>query len=552
MSEAAQPEVSVEEEATAEAVVPMFIPTKWAQIAVYGWQLISKSTIDLVATMLAGDSFEEADHGVRVIVFGDMNLKDDDGKKVLAGCWLGAGVIGIDLVRMFETSVLRCRTSQKGSSIWSWYLMNTLISVVHEAYHLSLEVDGKGAGTEADAEKFAHDLVFDLAKAYNVEPGGWEEDPFFFKAMVAMEPENDTEEALEWLANQQHMLENRLFYWLPGTEDKIEVMDHCFKDYLRRIAGDANDDQSWMGEPLPIPPIAMAAFDPNHGAEEPKVEEPTVTELVKEAVGQATNLSPKEMYYALEALEGPDEDDGIDYDVGGLPSLPEGYSSPDLDSTETTIGQQPTVIQRQKQQPLQFLSADTRQAQATPQNPTPTAPPQVAQYQPTSLDNQTWVATVQRIYNKIYQHIFTYCGAHTKGFANADKVYRMPIELEAQEAECVVKMDCCDQNGRWCPGMPAKYQIGGEVKARIAGSVSKNTGMPQYKLWLNANGQELVRFICPQNPLKQSGNGQFSKPALAAQSGSCIMYICEGNDQVAQATGKKFLHKIVDGQMIAC
>jgi hypothetical protein len=158
------------------------------------------------------------------------------------------------------------------------------------------------------------------------------------------------------------------------------------------------------------------------------------------------------------------------------------------------------------------------------------------------------VNVVQALYFKAYNHIFSYCGQTNTGFSHPSKVYELQLELTPQEAEAVVSMDCLDQNGRWCPRLPSKVQgMGQTVTARILGAETKSTKLPYYKLYINANGRELCRMLLPQNPLKQNG-GQFSKPALAAQSGSRIMYIFEGNDDIARATGKKVLAKIVDGR----
>jgi hypothetical protein len=175
--------------------------------------------------------------------------------------------------------------------------------------------------------------------------------------------------------------------------------------------------------------------------------------------------------------------------------------------------------------------------------------PEVNVYNPTSMDDNTLVAVIQGIYAKIYDHIFGYCGAYAGGFTHPSKVYELQIQLDEREAEAIVKMDCLDANGRWMANFPTKYEHEGQVKARILGATTKTTKMPYYKLYINANGRELCRFIIPQNPQKRSANGQFSKPALAAQSGSRILYIMEGNDQIVQAGGKKVLCKIVDGSM---
>ena len=180
--------------------------------------------------------------------------------------------------------------------------------------------------------------------------------------------------------------------------------------------------------------------------------------------------------------------------------------------------------------------------------PTNIAAPEVNHYNPTSMDDQTLINVIQGLYFKCYNHIFSYCGPTPNGFSHPSKVYELRLELTPEEAEAVVAMDCLDENGRWCPRLPSKVQSSdGTITARLLGSETKKDKLPSYKLYINANGQEVCRFLLPQNPLKQN-NGQFSKPALAAQSGSRIMYVFEGNDDIKRATGRNIIGKIVDGR----
>lgn len=577
MSEAAQQQ-------TAKAVdyeVPMFIPTKFAAVAVYGWQHISKAMLNIICMVMTLQLWEKAgDHGVRVITIGDLQLEDGH----QAEMWPGGKHVGVDLLNIFKSACKRTQTTQPSSSIYTWYVLNILLSVLHEAYHLSCHAVGGNIGSEDEAEEWAHEQLLDLAKTFNVEPEEWVNEPFF-KDAVIVGFESTPAEHEHWVQDQQYMLDNRLFFYKPESDGEVAIKYHTFKDYIHALMStDEPADESWMGEPIPVPPIARAAADI------PQQEAAVVggaTEAMNIMADQATNMGvttplaeaipmPAPVVTYPDSITVGTQEYVNQHNAGGntvvVPSVnqdsafAEGYEDmEDVSGFDDTDKVYDYVEREITGQPQRFIPTPIAQptpgAPGTPfipntqpvgTNVQPAAPapgPEVNVYNPTSLDDNTLVGVIQGLYHKIYNHIFGYCGAYAGGFTHPSKVYEVAIELDEREAEAIVKMDCLDANGRWMPNFPAKYELEGVVKARILGATTKSTGMPYYKLFINANGRELCRFIIPQNPQKRGNGGQFSKPALAAQSGSRILYIMEGNDAIVNAGGKKVLCKIVDGTM---
>ena len=155
------------------------------------------------------------------------------------------------------------------------------------------------------------------------------------------------------------------------------------------------------------------------------------------------------------------------------------------------------------------------------------------------------------MYYKIYNHIFGQCQWQLQsdiGFLRPEAVAEIPIQLDGEEMQVVVKSDCLDPQGRFCPQMPTS-------NGQLRGYIASKTKLPMFKIYINDGGQELCRLIMPQNPAKRQGVGPqapYKKTALQARGGSAIMYIMEGNDALAQQTGKKYHCKIVDGQLQAC
>jgi len=552
---------------------PMFLNTKWAAVAVYGWKNISSKLLEIFGMLLNLPFWNDGDHGIRSIHIVTHRLfrwdyTEDAPKKPLAECWPQTGAVGIDLGHTFDRGVVRCIEDNPNSSVYAWYILNLLANLLHEAHHLAaMRADGQPEDREEAAEKFAHESLMDVAKQFVIEPAEWTKEPFFRDTVLGDGLDHDDITG-EWLDHQLHMLDNRLFFHLPESDEGPAVKCHTFKDYLHLIiSGDEPDDETWLGTPVPVAPIAKAAAD--------VVPSAPATEAVETMAEQKDNIVPPAEATpasnviclgpgdAAEVKEQPNGDvtitpqpapveedvvtpaetfvDEAYEDMEG--EVDEAYEHAILQQTERFAASMQTT------QPAPSVSAAIQQVYGnTPPTPTPVSSPEVNVYPPTSMDDNTLIGVVQGLYFKAYNHIFSYCGQINTGFSHPSKVYELQLELTPEEAEAVVSMDCLDPNGRWCPKLPSKVQgNNGQVTARILGAETKNTKLPYYKLYINANGRELCRMLLPQNPLKQN-NGQFSKPALAAQSGSRIMYVFEGNDDIVRAGGKKVIGKIVDGR----
>lgn len=565
---------------------PLLVPTKWARVAIYGSRHISEAMAHILSMCLCSPFWEDGDHGIRALFIGEFGLK---GK---AEAWPEVKAVAIDLKELFDLSIERCQTTQVNSSIFSWYTLNMVISLFHEAHHTSTIAAGSkmGKDEELKAEKFAHEAVFELGKTFHIEPADWTSEPFFHDSMLHATTLEEEASVAGFIERQLDMLDNRLFFHLPRTEEVEAVKCHSFKEYLCMMETGKVHDESWLGTPIPVAPIAKVAADINPDM--------PATEAVAVMGEQAGNIVPpaeatppvniialgpstvtgQEPLVAAEPVDTTmdydedleDMDAGDEYDdfsdtsmIGRGPDMPELQSLMDARVDTVTVpntggaqqlapasGAPGTPFVMNGQQVGTNVVPDALQPAANYNAPpTELAPSaEVFAYPPTSMDDQTLINVIQGIYAKCYDHIFSYCGQNPSGFSLISKVYELQLELTPQEAEAVVAMDCLDPNGRWCPRMPTQTQsLDGTITARLLGFEMKNTKLPCYKLYINANGKELCRLLMPQNPLKQN-NGQFSKPALAAQAGARIMYVKEGNDAVIAAGGRTWCGKFVDGR----
>jgi len=143
-------------------------------------------------------------------------------------------------------------------------------------------------------------------------------------------------------------------------------------------------------------------------------------------------------------------------------------------------------------------------------------------------------AIVLGVYQRCVDHFFSYCGrpqgfpnfeaAMTDGGPNCNvhNIYLKPLMLTEQEKAVIVKMDCYDVNGRWCPNMST-------ATGELRGWITKNTKAPMYKVYINAGGFEVIRTIMPVNPMK-------GKNAAMAAAGNRMAYVFDGIDK---APGQK-------------
>lgn len=565
-------------EAVIEIDEPRFIHTKWAVVAVYGWKHIGESLLETVAMALNLPFWEEGDHGVRYINFStdkpqEYDKKTNKWREVFGHCWADGNGMLINLGHHFDQGCRRTQSTQRSASVYSYFVYQLMSSVLHEMHHMGSLAGNHGkipdnskVDEEEAAEDFAREAICELAKTFDIEPPEWVEVPFFFNRWNDCSAEDNLG---EWLDHQKYMLDNRLFFCSMKDEGS-PIKYHTLKDYIHALFSGADPaDETWQGEPIPVP--SLVSINANLATSLPSVE---TTTIPVGGITEAKATMQNELTTIAVAFGGAGT--GIEPMAGSvIPSIPlpvpEGDVSPCVGSasaeefTEDDGGENGFIddnIQPLMDTPVTTQSvpnasgAQVVQAQIPVGNPGISAPPvqstpQALTYPATTLTNQEVINMVTGLYHKIYNHIFSYCGQSINsdlGFSHPSKVYELPIELDTREAEVVVKMDCLDANGRWCSGMPSAYELNGVIKARIVGAQTKNTGLPYYKLYINNNGVELTRMLLPQNPGKQV-NGQYTKPALAARSGSRILYIMEGNDALVAQGAKKFIGKIVDGEL---
>jgi hypothetical protein len=542
---------------------PVFINTVHGAVAVYGHEMIAKKDLVILASCLTMEEFgiDEGDHGVRVVVFRDDNRPIDENGPLMAACVPDAGAIVMNLIEIF-TKATEEALDDPETAIRACYHRNLILNYLHEIHHMEMlhktgmpTDDERKDELEEMAEEWALSKLFEMAKSIDIEPAHHAESSFLSSNLMTLLVENDD----SWAIDQRYMLENNIMYHLAEKDTTPELTFMSFKGVCHLMSGDAPEDKAWTTDTivgaLPESELANiikgvdtdaqvevklvpATATPNAATESPFVEDDAVSTVVEDA----------------EAVQIPDPGvetvlaDPNTQDFGGFGGQeafedPAVVASPAMTALAAANPTLPTAPAATGPTNTMFPVAGAPAAVAPPVAPvaavaTQTTPVQATLPQ-TGLTPEQTRDIVFSAFNKIYSHIFTNCGRllnSDMAFSNHDAVMTMPIQLDANEQAVITKMDCLDENGRWCPAMATTNGL--------RGYLSKGK-LPFYKLYINNGGFESIRLLMPQNPAKRGGDGQYSKPALQARGGSCIMY-------VKDVQADKFAFKCIDGAWQAC
>ncbi len=531
-------EAPIVEKTTTVRVIhdPVFINTEWGATAVYGYHEVSKRELEILAAclMLPEFSANQHDHGVRSVVFRtDNRPANEKGEPILANATPIVGGIAINLMQTVVVAMEESLDNLK-CSIKASYYRNIILSFLHEIHHISTMVD---IPTDPDLLQEAEDLanewamekLFYLAKNANLEPAHHTESPYLCRQIMELLKEKDD----DWSKTQRNYLDNNILYAMNKTDDHDAMNFHSFKGYMHLMSKDKPEDPAWSKDDISPLAATIRAIDNTIPAMEPDL---------PPMVAQMSSPFPHEMF-EIDEQGGGFDPNNVSYAAAPMPTFPTVASDyPFVDENEGNV---PDIQVRGTVVATPVVGSPPHQYQAASADQTQAA---VQVYPRTGLTEAQTGEIVKALYGRIYSHIFHNCVRQLNNdlaFKNPEMVYMSGIPLTEMEKRVVVKMNCLDPQGRWCPNMRTEGGL-------LFGSMMKNTKLPTYTLFINADGFERVRVIIPQNTAKRDSSGAYTKTALLARSGSCIMYVMEGNDDIAKSTGKKFLMKIVDGQILAC
>lgn len=450
---------------------PVLIDTVWGSVAVFGHELVSKKDLVILGECLSLPEFtiKQADHRVRSVVFRSDNIpySSTTGRPILANCSFDAGAICINLQETFRASKENALENPLVSVVASYH-RNLILSFLHEIHHLAM-LDGLPESNEIEksedeANKWAWARLVQLAQTVNVEPAHFSECSFLNEKLSILNSFDS------WSHDQYNMMDNRVMYTLKNEGY------YTFKGYIRLIAGGKESDPKWS-KTIPINSDSKPVYVK-------PVPEYRLDELVYVPVVQPPITQPPTPIVEYEE-EYPQynnhyDDDGVTYEP--------------IQASTSPPPVQPIPVTVQSDSPL---SADER------------------------------AKIVIGVYERCNAFIFDNCKQimnSDQAFENPEKVMSHGIPITELERSVIVKMDCQDANGRWCPTMSTSGGM-------LFGGVMKNTKLPYYKLFINMGaGVHKCRLLLPQNPAKLTKEGEYTFPAQQTRAGNEMLYINEGDD----------------------
>lgn len=477
---------------------PVLIDTVWGSVAVFGHELVSKKDLVILGECLSLPEFtiKQADHRVRSVVFRADNrpYSATTGKPILANCSFDSGSICVNLQETFRASKENALENTSVSVVASYH-RNMILSFLHEIHHLAVldglpDNDAAIEEAETEANDWAWARLVQLVQTANIEPAHHAECSFLNDKLSILNSSD------YWSKDQLSMVNNRMMYTLRNEGY------YTFKGYIRLIDGGKESDPRWsktipvespavISKPIYIKPVP-----------EYRLDEQVYVQVQRPA--QPVQSTPPPVEYEEEEYpqyNNYDDDDGVTYE------------------------------------PIQPVKPSAQQ---------PVVKPTTVQHNHPLSENEIADIVID-IYKRCNAFIFDNCEPlkdSDLAFENPKKVSSNGIPLTELERSIVVKMDCQDINGRWCPTMST-------VNGMLFGGVMKNTKLPYYKIFINMGaGIQRCRLLLPQNPATMESNGNYKYTAKQARAGNEILYIKEGDETIIKKnkeTNKSdFYFKIVN------
>jgi hypothetical protein len=563
MSEQAEKQAKVDIEKDIIRHDPVALNTAAGAIAVFGGEHVGKTVLGAVEFALSNGAFETMDHRVRSIVFrtdGRPRLRLD---LALGLADLDSYSMSINLMQVFSDSLeeVMNNESERTMSVVAVYHQMLLSTILHEAFHISLMADDVKErdkyddalyGTmpadkanpyleqvENDADEEARDMMLYVAKAINIEPI-LDEATFLNAQLQELLAGDESEFALQ----QKHMIEKGIFMHVPASQEGDivykELNIRSFKDFMRNQADPECCDAAWDK-----PTIGTAGERYDLATQmAPKVD--TQAEIVEAVEPEVVGGFPTDV---------PFDPDTVPPEAAVAMAMEQEVDYDDWDETAEeevvaeTPPQQPTLVMPE----TQSIPSATQSSKPAPGFTTPTAPLAVNTVPDHGLSDEDVAKIVFGVYNKCYNHIFTRCGwpsffgdadyndgvldanGHpVNPLRNSENVWREPLQLNELERAVVVRSECKVPNeegkGIW-QGQTGRATGDG----LLYGQTALHKKLPLYVLHINMGGSLVKRKLIPQNPNTGAAS---AKRALA---GNSIMWVMEGDDNIIESGGDKYL-----------
>ena len=489
---------------------PIWLNTVRGAVTVYGHELISKHTLNIIGACLNLPEFEEMDHGLYELVFTTEDLLDTESNKAYAMFFPDPKSIVVSLSKVWDNSIEEALAEDKHVSIVCAIHHNLLFHIFHDIHHAAshaadVDIFDEIENEEEKASNWANEKIVELAKIVNIEPI-WQDEPWFSPLIGEFFLNLDEKEKDPKVLQAKEMIENGVLV-CDKEEGKDDLIITSFREFVKLL----NDDpDGWDGQVL-------------------------TKNFLSETVGSVpTTITKAEPAQEAESVSVVDMDDPPWIEENGVMFGGEPIKTTDHPETivAAAFGGNPVATN----QPAPIL---TEQPGPQPQI-FPTITPNTNVILPGVPDVGK---IVHKVFMACYQHIFSNCKMLVNsdvGFQEPQFVLSNPVDLNAIPGakEIIVGADINDpESGVFQVKVPV---IGG----MLFGNIKKKTMLPGYTLHLNVNGEYSTRALIPQNPATASTT------AIRARAGNAIMWIIDGSK--ARDDGARWKFKIENGVITPC
>jgi hypothetical protein len=499
------------EEAKALTHDPIWLNTVRGAVAVYGHELISKHTLNIIGACLNLPEFEEEDHGLYELVFTTEDVVDSDGNKAYAMFFPDPKAIVVSLSKVWDNSIEEALKEDKHVSIVCAIHHNILHHVFHDIHHAAshaadIDIFDETEDEEEKAGNWANDKIVELAKIVDVEPT-WQDEPWFSTLIQEFFLDINKDEKDPKVLQAKEMIENGVLI-LDKEEGKDDLIISSFREFVKLL----NDDpDGWDGQIL-------------------------TKNFLNETVGVKPTPIAK-----TEPIQSGTEVDMMDDDIpweenGGVMFGGEAIKTTDHPETMVAVAFGGNPVPTNQLAPLL-----TEQPRTQPQI-FPTITPDTNVILP-GVNAPDVAKIIHKVFMMCYQHIFSNCKMLVNsdvGFQSPEFVLSNPIDLNTIPGakEVIVGADINDpESGVFQVKVPI-------VNGMLFGNIKKKTMLPGYTLHINTVDGYSKRALIPQNPATASTT------AVRARAGNAIMWIID--DLKARDNGARWKYKIENGVITPC
>jgi len=515
-------------------------------VVVEGAELVSKKTLAMLLEILTIANSDGPE--IKKLVLTNQWMEDVG----QANC--DKGVVAIGLRNIVDEMLEERRGNEKNLSFQAEYLIHLILICGHECGHIMKfnndPIAYRMMGEERKemlADQAGEEALLYLLETFDIEPVELMHESYLFARLSAA---MITDHHTAWVAAERLRLAKGLIF--ESKEGSCRTLREFAQ---RRWQEKWKDNMDWKQTTYPV----RIEFNPNEKGEvkvyEPEYEQPDEEGIYApvdencEIIGAEVEMGAEGSYAAA------DDDDAVV--ISGDPE----YAAPMGAAPVINTAVAPTTMNPKEVPMTQGLvlpphiaaakAAGAAGAAAVANGTRAKIDMKSKTYPPNKHSQEKMAEFMDKVYERLYAHIFTECGwsgtpaenSMDWDFANPSAVVSKPVNISDLIHAYGMPDVIMEYNTHNAQGFKLYGEVGTAEKCGnglIRGEIFSTSKLPGYTLWCNFNGACYKRSITPQNLAKTS------KYALLARDGHMIAWVMKGEFE----DGRKFKGHFEDGVWI--